>query len=161
VIYGPAHRQYYALNLPALIAAPGQRPQQTDSFLDALGLPADDSVSIAVTEVQLRYFLDQRVEVLSLDGRTSADILAYTDPLTGVPDFERYFLAVQPDLVHANQWCAVGGWLAGLFTLAIEDNLVCAWEQRAAQMRVGDSFIWDGRAVTLVAPEILWIDWDE
>jgi hypothetical protein len=99
------------------------------------------------------------VDVLSLDGRTSAGILAYTDPLTGVPDFERYFLATQPDFVHANQWCAVGGWLAGYLTLAIEDNLVCTWEKQAAQMSIGDSFEWQGRRIELVAPEILRIAW--
>lgn len=160
VIYGPAHRQYYSPNLPTLIAAPQERPQQTVALLSDLGMTGEGHVSIAVTEVQLRYFLDERVEVLSLDGRTSADILAYTDPLTGVPDFERYFLATRPDFVHANQWCAVGGWLAGVFTLAIENNLVCAWEQLAAQMEVGDSFEWQGYHVTLVASEILQIRWN-
>ena len=55
--------------------------------------------TIAVTEVQLRYYLDERVDVLSLDGRTSADILTYTNPTTGVPDFPAYFEAVQPDYV--------------------------------------------------------------
>src|SRR5690606_26297758 len=121
----PANRQYYSPNLPLLIAAPEERPRQTEALLRALGVAEAENISIAVTEVQLRYFLDERVEVLSLDGRTSADILTYTDPLTGVPDFERYFLATRPDFVHANQWCAVGGWLAGVFTLAIETNLVC------------------------------------
>jgi hypothetical protein len=159
VMYGPAHRQYYSANLPALIAAPEARPGQTDLFLHALDAAGEEQVSIAVTEVQLRYFLDGRVEVLSLDGRTSAGILAYTDPLTGVPDFERYFLATRPDFVHASQWCAVGGWLAGFFTLAIEDNLVCAWEKQAAQMRIGDSFEWQGHRVELASPEILRIDW--
>jgi hypothetical protein len=161
VIYGPAHRQYYAVNLPTLIAAPGERPQQTDAFLDQLGAAGETGVSIVVTEVQLRYFLDERVKVLSLDGRTSADILTYTDPLTGVPDFERYFLAARPDFVHANQWCAVGGWLAGFFTLAIEENLVCAWEQQAAQMAIGDTFEWQGQWVELVAPDILRIIWSD
>lgn len=160
VVYGPAHRQYYSPNLPLLIATPEERPRQTDAFLSGLGVTEGGHVSIAVTEVQLRYFLDERVEVLSLDGRTSADILTYTDPLTGVPDFERYFLATRPDFVHANQWCAVGGWLAGVFTLAIENNLVCAWERQAAQMSIGDSFEWQDYQVTLVAPEILEIKWD-
>jgi hypothetical protein len=159
VLYGPAHRQYYSVNLPALIAAPELRPQQTDLFLRDLGVMNEGDVSIAVTEVQLRYFLDERVDVLSLDGRTSAGILTYTDPLTGVPDFERYFQATQPDFVHASQWCAVGGWLAGFLTLAIEDNLVCTWEKQAAQMSIGDSFEWQGHSVELASPEILRIDW--
>lgn len=159
VIYGPAQRQYYSVNLPSLIAAPRERPQRTDLFLHDLGAADESHVSIAVTEVQLRYFLDERVEVLSLDGRTSADILTYTDPLSGVPDFEGYFLATRPDFVHAKQWCAVGGWLAGVITLAIEDNLVCTWEKRAGEMALGDSFEWQGHQVELVAPEILQIIW--
>lgn len=161
VIYGPANRRYYAANVPFLVAAPAHRAALTDEFLADLGAPPTGDVSIAVTEVQLRYFLDERVTVLSLDGRTSADILIYVDPATGVPDFERYFLDARPDFVHANQWCAVGGWLAGVLPSPIAENLVCVWERRAATMAPGDSFIWQGRPVTLVAPEILRIDWDE
>ena len=160
VIYGPADLRYYAANMPWLVGAPGRRAALTDGFLSDLGAPSG-SVSIAVTEVQLRYFLDERVVVLSLDGRTSADILTYVDPASGVPDFERYFLDARPDYVHANQWCAVGGWLAGVLPSPIAENLVCVWEQRAATMAPGDSFIWQGRPVTLVAPEILRIDWEQ
>lgn len=159
VIYGPANRQYYSVNLPALLAAPGDRAANTDQLLSALGAPLDDPASIAVTEVQLRYFVDDRIEVISLDGRTSADILDYVDPDTGVPDFERYFLDVRPDYVHAAQWCEVGGWLAGVLAAPIDENLVCRWERRVAQMQLGESFDWDGRSVTLVAPSILHIDW--
>jgi hypothetical protein len=159
VIYGPANRQYYSVNLPALLAAPGARAANTDELLADLGAPPGEPMTIAVTEVQLRYFVDDRVTVLSLDGRTSADILTYIDPHTGVPDFARYFRDAQPDYVHAAQWCAVGGWLAPLLPTAIEDNLVCRWERRAANMQSGEAFEWDGRTVTLVAPAILHIDW--
>ena len=161
VIYGPANRRYYAANVPFLVAAPPARAALTDGFLADLGAPPTGDVAIAVTEVQLRYFLDERVTVLSLDGRTSADILTYVDPASGVPDFERYFLDARPDYVHANQWCAVGGWLAGVLPSPIAENLVCVWEQRAATMAPGDSFLWQGRPVTLVAPEILRIDWEQ
>jgi hypothetical protein len=160
VITGPAARQYTAFNMPFLVAAPPAREALTDGFLADLGAPDAQDISIAVTEVQLRYVLDERVDVLSLDGRTSADILTYTDPRTGVPDFERYFEATRPDYVHAAQWCEVGGWLAGVLPLPIEDNLVCAWERRAAGMAPGDRFTWQGRDVTLVAPAILRIDWE-
>lgn len=160
VIYGPANLRYYAANLPWLVGAPARRAALTDGFLSDLGATSAGGVSVAVTEVQLRYFLDERVTVLSLDGRTSADVLTYVDPASGVPDFERYFLAARPDYVHAAQWCAVGGWLAGVLPAAIADNLVCAWEQRAAAMNPGDSFVWQGHTVTLVAPGILHINWD-
>ena len=119
----------------------------------------DEPLSIAVTEVQLRYFVDETVEVLSLDGRTSAGILSYVDPLTGVPDFEQYLNDARPDYVHAAQWCEVGGWMAALLPAAIDDNLICQWERRAAQMIPGDTFSWDGRPVSLVAPQIFRIDW--
>ncbi len=159
VIYGPADRRYYSPNMPLLVTVPARRPELTAGFLSDLGQPDAGHVSIAVTEVQLRYFLDERVTVLSLDGRTSADILRYVDPTTGVPDFETYFLEARPDYVHARQWCEVGGWLASVFPSTIEENLVCAWERRAANMAPGDSFVWLGRTVTLVAPDILRIDW--
>jgi hypothetical protein len=145
--------------VPFLVAAPAKRSAQTDAFLHEMGAPADAPVSIAVTEVQLRYFLDERVTVLSLDGRTSAEILTYTDPVSGVPDFERYFQDTRPDYVHAKQWCEVGGWLARVLPADIEENLICEWERRAETMAMGDSFDWQGRRVTLVAPEVLHIDW--
>jgi hypothetical protein len=159
VIYGPANLRYYSPNVPFLVTAPANREAYTGAFLRDLNAPDNDKVSIAVTEVQLRYFLDDRVTVLSLDGRTSSDILAYIDPISGVPDFERYFLDTRPDYVHANQWCEVGGWLARVFPSAIDDNLVCVWQRLAEGMAVGDSFDWQGRLVTLAAPEILHIDW--
>lgn len=159
VIYGPAGLRYYSANVPLLVGAPARRADYTDGLLRDLGAPPAGGVSIAVTEVQLRYFLDERVAVLSLDGRTSADILTYADPVTGVPDFERYFLDARPDYVHANQWCAVGGWLANIFPSRIEENLVCVWQRYAETMVPGDSFVWQGQVVTLVAPDIFHIDW--
>ncbi len=159
VIYGPANLRYYSVNVPFLVAAPANRTAQTDAFLREIGAPAGAPVSIAVTEVQLRYFLDERVTVLSLDGRTSAEILTYTDPISGVPDFERYFQDSRPDYVHARQWCAVGGWLTLVLPANIEVNLVCIWERRSERMGIGDSFDWQGRRVTLVTPEIFHIDW--
>ncbi len=160
VIYGPANRQYFSVNLPAILQAPDQRQSNTDKLLAFLGVTGGEELSIAVTEVQLRYFVDSRLDIISLDGRTSADILDYVDPTTGVPDFERYFLDVRPDYVHANQWCAVGGWLAAFFTSNIGDNLICSWEKRAMGMQPGESFPWQGRQVTLAAPEILHIQWE-
>lgn len=158
VIYGPANEQYLSFNVPGLVAAPAARPQQTGVLLHDLGV-SGDYAKVAVTEVQLRYFLDARVDVLSLDGRTSAAILDYVDPRTGVPDFARYFEETQPDFVHVNQWCAVGGWLASVLPTHIEENLVCRWEQTTRQMAIGESFFWEGNEVVLVAPELVQIRW--
>ena len=149
------------MNLPASLRAPDQRATNTTEMLDYLAATDEEDLSIALTEVQLRYFVDDRLDIISMDGRTSAEILEYFDPSTGVPDFERYFLDVRPDFVHANQWCAVGGWMASFFTSTISDNLVCLWEKQAQDMRVGDSFQWQGHRVTLVAPEIFRIHWNE
>jgi len=160
VIYGPAHLQYYSPNLFDLVNAPARRQKHTNEFLTSLGA-ADQLVSIAVTEVQLRYFLDDRVNVLSLDGRTSANTLSYFDVQTGVPDFERFFLTTQPDFVHVNQWCTVGGWLAAFRPAVMEENLVCQWEQQIEQMAIGEQFTWQGREATLIAPEIVGINWSE
>ncbi len=160
VIYGPAHLQYYSSNLFDLIQAPSQRQANTDEFLNSLGTD-EENVSIAVTEVQLRYFLDERVEVLSLDGRTSSDTLNYFNSQTGVPDFERYLYAKQPDYVHVNQWCTVGGWLSAIRPAIMEDNLICQWQQQTEQMSVGQYFTWDEHKIVLAAPEIVHIQWHD
>jgi hypothetical protein len=160
VIYGPAHKQYFSFNLLPLLQAPQQRQQNTDELLDMLQAETAVRLAIAVTEVQLRYFVDERIEVMSLDGRTSATILDYFEPTTGVPDFERYFEDAQPDYVHVNQWCEAGGFLAAYVSFAIEDNLVCLWQHQTEHMMIGDSFVWNGRLVTLVAAEIVHIAWN-
>jgi hypothetical protein len=45
-------------------------------------------------------------------------------------------------------------------SFAIEDNLVCLWQHQTEQMMIGDSFVWNGRRVTLVAAEIVHIAWN-
>ncbi len=160
VIYGPANLQYYSANLFDLVNAPAQRKAATDQLLADLQASNLFHATIAVTEVQLRYFVDERVKVLSLDGRTSANILDYFDRESGVPDFAAYFRATRPDFVHVNQWCAVGGWLASLRPATITPNLVCQWQQQTAQMALGEQFDWDSNRVQLVAPEIVRIFWN-
>lgn len=159
VIYGPANRQYYAANLVDILHAPANRKLATDQLLADLQAPDLPHAAVAVTEVQLRYFVDERIEVLSLDGRTSADILAYFDPQQGIPDFAAYFFATRPDFVHVNQWCTVGGWLADLGVTEIGENLVCRWQQQTAHLAIGAQFSWEGHMVRLVAPEIVRIHW--
>lgn len=159
VVTGPANRQYIAFNLADLIAAPARRAQATDQFFAALGVDPTGRAKIAVTEVQLRYYLDERAEIISLDGRTSAVIQNFINPTTGVPDFAAYFQETRPDFVHVNQWCAIGGFLADLFTTNIEENLVCQWQQQTAEMAIGERFTWAGNEVVLVAPEFVQIHW--
>jgi hypothetical protein len=161
VIYGPANGRYFSVNLPAVLTAPQHRSASTTELLAHLGATDDEELSSAVTEVQLRYFVDNRIEIISLDGRSSSRLLDYIEPVTGVPDFGRYFLDMRPDYVHSNQWCEVGGWMSAFSTMAIRDNLVCRWEKQAARMEPGDSFRWQGCRVTLASPEILRIEWCE
>jgi hypothetical protein len=159
VIYGPANLQYFSYNLRDIIKAPQRRTQHTAELRHALGETTNRPIRFAVTEVQLRYFVDESVSVLSLDGRTSAVILDYYNPGNGVPDFEGYFTATQPDFVHVAQWCSVGGWLARISETDIQENLVCEWKNRIDQMEMGESFEWNGRPVRYVAPDIVQIIW--
>jgi hypothetical protein len=159
VIYGPANLQYFSYNLRDIIEAPQKRIQHTAELRRELGETTNRPIRFAVTEVQLRYFLDESVSVLSLDGRTSATILDYYNPSDGVPDFEGYFVATQPDFVHVAQWCSVGGWLARVSETEIRENLVCEWKNRIDQMQIGESFDWKGHQVFYVAPDIVQIVW--
>lgn len=161
VFYGPADKRYYSRNLPDLLLAPQSRTDATEDLLTYLGVSKEAKISLAVTEVQIRYFVDDRIDIISLDGRTSARIVDHIDSTTGVPDFEQYFLDVHPDYVHVSQWCEIGGWLSSFISFAIEDNLVCNWGKRAMMMQPGESFQWLGRRVELVAPEILRIYWED
>jgi hypothetical protein len=159
VIYGPANLQYFSYNLRDIVEAPHKRPQHTAELGDALGKTTNRPIRFAVTEVQLRYFLDDSISILSLDGRTSATILNYYDSASGVPDFESYFIATRPDFVHVAQWCSVGGWLARVSETSIRDNLVCEWKNRIDDMQTGESFDWNGHQIRYVAPDIVQIMW--
>lgn len=161
VIYGPASEKYLSFDLGDIIAAPQLRRARSAELELALGVSPSTPVRFAVTEVQLRYFVDDNVGILSLDGRTSADILPYFDTATGIPDFERYFNATHPDFVHVAQWCYVGDWRAGLIKSAIAPNLICDWQRRVGGMQPGDSFDWQGHQVIYAAPDIVRIVWSD
>jgi len=60
-------------------AAPAARHRRTDALLQALGAPGASQVSLACQEVQRRYFLDQRIVIRSLDGRTDSMLLQFAD----------------------------------------------------------------------------------
>jgi hypothetical protein len=158
VIYGPANLDYFSLNLLDAVRAPAQRAAATDSFLTAVGA-SETPVRLALTEVQLRYFLDERVTLVSLDGRTSAEILPYFDQRRGVPDFEAYLAATRPDYVHAKQWCRVGGWLQALATSSMSENLICTWEMAMVNLEMGDELYWREQPLVVVAPELLRVEW--
>jgi hypothetical protein len=58
-----------------IVQAHSRRREATDWMLRYLGR---DRATVAMTEVQSRYFWDERITILSLDGRTGGPILRYT-----------------------------------------------------------------------------------
>jgi len=142
--------EQYVSNLSIVLRAPRARSQTTAELLARVGANGPGPFHFAVTEVQLRYYVDKRIVVHSLDGRTSAHILDFTDRRTGLPDFGRYFEMIKPDYVELGQWCQWGGF--GLFArlrgdIQMSPNLICDWTTRSAGMKPGDSFDWLGRTV--------------
>ena len=105
---------YYSPDLMRIVRAPQDRTRYTDQFLANLGVPTTNHIDIAVSEVQLRYYVDDRIHVSSLDGRGSGQILRYIDKYTGVPDFQGYLEETRPDFVQLGQWCEEGGWTASI-----------------------------------------------
>jgi len=60
--------------------APETRREFSDRMFDELGSPSKLPVSLAYQEVQVRYRLDERFIIRSLDGRTDAMLLNFIDP---------------------------------------------------------------------------------
>jgi hypothetical protein len=141
------------------VAAPANRAANTDALLLRLGLPADATVRIALTEVQMRYFMDARITVLSLDGRSSPLVLEYIDRRTGLPDFDLYLLAARPDYVILGQWCSDFGWIHWVIPIYLPDNLMCRWQQLAFAPQPPAAFDWLGHTVTVVRRGMVHIDW--
>ena len=59
--------------------APGERTEFSDRLMAELGDPTDLPVSVAYQEVQVRYRLDDRFVVRSLDGRTDKTLLDHVE----------------------------------------------------------------------------------
>jgi len=151
--------EHFSSNLFKTISAPALRKENTDNLLHKLGVPSAEKIKFAVTEVQQRYFFDDRIIILSLDGRSSSNIMNYVDKNTGIPNFEQYFAYEKPDFVELGQWCSSGGWLARVFSQTRPQNLICTWENEVRQMQLGDRFYWNGHQVTYVCPHIVRIIW--
>ena len=65
--------------LRAAMAAPGERAAYSDRMLAALGNPERLPVSLAYVEVQVRYHLDDRFVIRSLDGRVDRTLLDHVE----------------------------------------------------------------------------------
>ncbi len=71
---------YPAGELWRAMKAPEVRKEFSDRMFDELGRPSNLPVSLAYQEVQIRYRLDERFMIRSLDGRTDAMLLDFIDP---------------------------------------------------------------------------------
>ena len=153
-------RDQYSPELLEIVTNHRHRVGYTDRYLARLGVPTANHVNIALTEVQLRFYVDDRIKVLSLDGRTSAQLLKYIDRKSGMPDFQGYFEETRPDFVELGQWCGGGGWTSRFgLQRSLLSNLMCEWEQRVSAMKIGDDFDWNGNRVVLVEPYTVRIIW--
>jgi len=63
--------------------AVSEREEFTNKLLSRLGVDGSQTVSVALQEVQLRYWMDERIVVRSLDGRVDSVLLDYANN-TGV-----------------------------------------------------------------------------
>lgn len=125
-------------NIYEVYYAPSGRNKLTSEYLQKLGFNESDSIKLAITEVQFKYFVDERVHVISLDGRSSPKILKYMSS-SGLPDFERFIEDEKPDIVEVKGWPYPG-------------NLLFNWEEKISKMRLGDAFTWNNNIVTYISP---------
>ncbi len=97
---------YYLRLLANAMNAPNERRARTDDLLRRLGPHQELPVVVALEAVQLRYEVDDRIIVRSLDGRVDRDLFAFVhdgavdhfgylralsvDDLLGTPDYNRH-----------------------------------------------------------------------
>ena len=82
------------------------RPQATRDNRARLGEGGEaNPLRLAVTEVQARYYLDDdgSIQIISLDGRSSASFKDYLEPKTGRRRFDKLLDDVQPHFVELGQ----------------------------------------------------------
>jgi hypothetical protein len=143
----------FSYNLAETLAAPAQRKTTTDRLWQELGVSLATSVNIAIGEVQLRYFVDERVTVTSLDGRSSATFLRYVDPTTGALDFERYLADEKPDLVVTVPYSGERLWdgipFLDMPAPAAQENSF--WRQ-VRQVSRDQPMNWNGHKIEYVSP---------
>jgi|GEM_PF-5121534 len=90
---------------PGLVEAAQQkrRAVETDGFLAELyagtGFTAQLPVRVALTEVQLRFFLDERVHILSMDGRTQPVGGPLPRNARGQLDYQAFIRLYRPDAI--------------------------------------------------------------
>jgi hypothetical protein len=124
-------------NIYEIFFAPSMRGNLTSEALKKYGYDTNDTIKLAITEVQYKYFVDGRVRVISLDGRSSPKILKYMNE-NGLPDFEKFIENEKPDIVEVKGWPYRG-------------NLLYDWEEKINGMKIGESFNWKSNTVTYIS----------
>lgn len=125
-------------NIYEIFYAPSKRIEVTANTFQKLGIDTNQTIKLAITEVQFKYFVDERINVISLDGRSSSKILNYMNK-NGLPDFERFIEDEKPDIVEVKGWPYKG-------------NLLYSWEEKLKGMKIGESFFWKNNKITYVTP---------
>ncbi|HVV15784.1 MAG TPA: hypothetical protein VHH90_01170 [Polyangia bacterium] len=82
------HASYSQDLLWEAMIAPEQRSLKTERLLAELDRPEALPVIVALEPIQIRYGLDQRVLIRSMDGRTDRSMVAHSP--SGVVDYVRY-----------------------------------------------------------------------
>jgi len=125
-------------NIYETFYAPSHRNIKTAEYLHKLGFDEKDTIKLAITEVQFKYFVDERIQVISLDGRSSPKILKYMNK-KGLPDFEKFIEDEKPDVIEVKGW-------------DYERNLMNEWEGNIDRIKIGESFMWKNNRVIYIMP---------
>jgi hypothetical protein len=150
-------------NVTEQIEAPAKRTEVTSGYLKNLGFKNSDTIKVATTEVQYRYYVDDRIQVVSLDGRSSSKVMEYADR-DGFPDFEKFIEDVKPDIVEVKGWSDYinqDNFMDRTFRMGRKKNILSQWDNRIRIMKIGESFNWNNIKVTYIAPYHVKINWNK
>jgi hypothetical protein len=150
-------------NITEQIEAPSRRNEVTSGYLKNLGFNNTDTIKIATTEVQYRYYVDDRIQVVSLDGRSSSKVMDYADR-DGFPDFEKFIKVVKPDIIEVKGWndyINPDNFMDKYFRMGRKENILSEWDKRISTMQIGESFIWNNIIVTYIAFYHVKINWNK
>lgn len=145
-------------NITEILEAPSKRKVSTSEYLRRFGFNDFDTISVAVIEVQFRYYEDDRINIQSLDGVSSPKVLKYMNAY-GFPDFEKFVRNEHPDVIEVAGWSEFVRDRLPFYTYKLRNNLLSSWEDKISTMKIGDSFIWEGKTIYYLYPEHLKIVW--
>jgi hypothetical protein len=116
-----------------MIEAPALRQARTDSLLRSYGesLNPQEPIRIAAREVQLRYFVDDRIYVVSVDGRTLP--LGHRLPLRADGMVDEMALLYQERPAYISDWFSRRSIRASIIIPALE-----ALQKEATAVKISD-----------------------